>query len=508
MRYLRRASPISAIRGFLLLAVAVVVLGPIPSAAATTGQITEFSTGITPASYPWGITAGPDGNLWFTESTTDQVGRITPSGTVTEFSKGISPNAGLGGITAGPDGNLWFAEGGTDKIGRITPSGTVTEFSTGITPGASPDEITTGPDGNLWFTEQGGNRIARITPSGTVKEFSKGISPNAELSGITAGPDGNLWFAENNTSAVGRITPSGTVTEFSDGSPVDITAGPDGNMWFADEFDAIGRITTSGTIHEFSSGITSPSNPYGIAPGPDGNLWFTEYYASQIGRITPSGTVTEFSTGITPHSNPRDIALGPDGNLWFVEYNVSKIGRIEAAVPGMRYALVRDYSFTPRTLSAAQGNEVRWSFLGPHRHSVADTSGMKLFHSGVRSFVSYYTFRFNAAGTYPYHCALRPTVMKGTVSVPDKVSPAMGGTSTTFHVRWSATNAPSGHVFDVQIKKPGTSSYVPFKTGVTSPTGSFVPNHGKGKYSFRSRLRKKSNGTHSGWSPPVTISAA
>ena len=36
------------------------------------------------------------------------------------------------GITTGPDGNLWFTEYGGDKIGRITPSGTITEFPAAI----------------------------------------------------------------------------------------------------------------------------------------------------------------------------------------------------------------------------------------------------------------------------------------------------------------------------------------------------------------------------------------
>ena len=51
--------------------------------------ITEFSIGISPNADPFGITAGPDGNLWFTESA-GRIGRITPSGVVTEFSAGIS----------------------------------------------------------------------------------------------------------------------------------------------------------------------------------------------------------------------------------------------------------------------------------------------------------------------------------------------------------------------------------------------------------------------------------
>ena len=50
------------------------------------GAVTEFTAGITPGSVPEGITAGPDGNLWFTEINGNQIGRITPGGTVTEFS--------------------------------------------------------------------------------------------------------------------------------------------------------------------------------------------------------------------------------------------------------------------------------------------------------------------------------------------------------------------------------------------------------------------------------------
>ena len=153
-----------------------------------------------------GITAGPDGNLWFAGFNDDKIGRITPQGVVTEFSAGISPGAGLYDIAAGADGNLWFTEAGLDRIGRITPLGVVTEFSAGITPGAVPVRITNGPDGNLWFTEEFGDRTGRITPAGVVTEFSAGISAGAGPLGITAGPDGNLWFTEFFGSRIGRIT--------------------------------------------------------------------------------------------------------------------------------------------------------------------------------------------------------------------------------------------------------------------------------------------------------------
>src|SRR5450432_2668287 len=145
--------------------------------AAQAQLVTEFGfgTSISASAGPTGITAGPDGNVWFTENNGNRIGRITPAGVVTEFSAGISPFAGPTGITVGPDGNLWFTES-ADRIGRITTSGVVTEFSAGITSGAQPDGIAAGPDGNLWFTELTGNRVGRITPAGAVTEFSAGIT--------------------------------------------------------------------------------------------------------------------------------------------------------------------------------------------------------------------------------------------------------------------------------------------------------------------------------------------
>jgi virginiamycin B lyase len=92
----------------------------------TDGKVTEFT--VPTNASPWGITSGPDGALWFTEccnqhpgsGTTpgNKIGRITTNGKITEFTL---PTGSMGpfGITAGPDGALWFSEAG--KIGRFVP---------------------------------------------------------------------------------------------------------------------------------------------------------------------------------------------------------------------------------------------------------------------------------------------------------------------------------------------------------------------------------------------------
>jgi streptogramin lyase/Tol biopolymer transport system component len=300
----------------------------VSSSGATAESITEFPIP-TASSYPWGIAAGPDGNLWFVEGTGNKIGRITTAGVVTEFS---IPTAGAEprGITAGPDGNLWFTEESGNKIGRITPAGVITEFPL-PTPGAAPFGITAGPDGNLWFTEQVPSQIGRITPAGVITEFST-VTPGASPFWITTGPDGNLWFTEEFANNIARITPAGVVTEFpiptAAASPWEIVTGPDGNLWFT-EFGAnqIGRISPNGAnITEFPL-PTATSQPLGITADPDGNLWFTEYKRNKIGRITPAGIITEFTVP-TPASNPVEIAPGSDGNLWFTETNGNNIGRV------------------------------------------------------------------------------------------------------------------------------------------------------------------------------------
>src|SRR4051812_44469983 len=121
------------------------------SALASAQVVTEF-----PTSFPtFGITAGADGNVWFTYLGADQIGRISPSGIVTNISAGISPGGVSFGITAGPDGNVWFAETATGKIARVTPGGVVTEFGPFVPVRSGKPllyGICRGPDSNVWFT--------------------------------------------------------------------------------------------------------------------------------------------------------------------------------------------------------------------------------------------------------------------------------------------------------------------------------------------------------------------
>ena len=300
---------------------------------------------------PFNITAGPDGNFWFTEimqngsAQAGKIERITPTGTLSEFSL-PSANTSATDIITGPDDNLWFTEG--DKIARITPMGKISEFK--LSPPTSAQSLATGPDGNLWFTEQ--SKIGRMTLTGKVSEFSlpfhqypAGSNPTKEPAGsaqgeplaITAGPDGNLWFTEigHVGSSIGRITTAGKITEFplpsANTFPSSITAGSDGNLWFTEigtknGSSKIGVITPQGKIREFTLSHYILGS---ITRGPDGNLWFTEFQydktgttAGKIGSITTAGKISYFPLP-TASNSPTSITFGTDHTLWFIEVEVT-----------------------------------------------------------------------------------------------------------------------------------------------------------------------------------------
>ncbi len=121
------------------------------------GAITEYADGA--GAHPYGITSGPDGNLWATNEATGKIGKITPSGTITEYA---GPSDAPRGITAGPDGNLWFVEHSIREVNRMTTAGALTTHLLTRT-GTYNTSITTGPDGNLWFTESESEYVAKMT---------------------------------------------------------------------------------------------------------------------------------------------------------------------------------------------------------------------------------------------------------------------------------------------------------------------------------------------------------
>jgi plastocyanin len=168
---------------------------------------------------------------------------------------------------------------------------------------------------------------------------------------------------------------------------------------------------------------------------------------------------------------------------------------------------VQDYLFSPTPFTVVQGTALTWhNNGGPHTHTSTGDTPLGLWNTGnIAPNATSVAITFQAAGTYPYHCAIHPTLMHGIIRVPILVGPASGTTATTFTL--TLTSAPaSGFTYDVQ-RRLGTGAWATFRTGVTTATVTFTA-PSMGIWGLRSRLVRTSNHAASKWSPmkKVTVS--
>ena len=155
-------------------------------------------------SKPSGIVLGPDGNIWVgLPNSIARIGLI--AGVVTNF-----PTAGLVvQLTAGADGNVWFTDD-IGKIGNVTPAGTVTEYPIpqyARAPYGHAYDIVTAPDGTYWFTyghmtsfPNNPCRLGHSTATGTITSFE---IAECVTTGLAFGPDHNIWLAESRRQKIG-----------------------------------------------------------------------------------------------------------------------------------------------------------------------------------------------------------------------------------------------------------------------------------------------------------------
>ncbi len=213
-------------------------------AVSPSGQISEYPDKTGMPFVPRDLTVDANGNAWWTRQGGPGIGEVAlgaPNGTpVTVFPTAV---AMANGITAGDDGNLWYTGNGYSVIGRMTHAGVHSEFdeTNGLNMGAAPDAITAGPGGNVWFDDQNslGFAVGKITSAGQITEYPLSDDPWD----ITVGIDGNLWLPQGHTTnGIDRVTPAGKVDFFSAGlqptadiyDGTNIVSGPDGNLWFID----------------------------------------------------------------------------------------------------------------------------------------------------------------------------------------------------------------------------------------------------------------------------------
>jgi len=88
---------------------------------------------------------------------------------------------------------------------------------------------------------------------------------------------------------------------------------------------------------------------------------------------------------------------------------------------GITAITIQNFAFNPASVSVSVGTTVTWTNQDAVQHQIINDAtatfgqGQK-FESNSLGQGQSYSFTFNEAGTYPYHCNIHPS-MKGTVIV-------------------------------------------------------------------------------------------
>jgi plastocyanin len=178
-------------------------------------------------------------------------------------------------------------------------------------------------------------------------------------------------------------------------------------------------------------------------------------------------------------------------------------GRVGPA-PAEEHVDALDDYFLPSAVEVAPGERVVWDFAGSRTHTATDATGLSLFDSGlVAPGGPSFAYAFAAAGTYRYVCTLHET-MRGRVWVLVEVSERRQPHGRAFTLTWATGPAPSGAVYDVQLKRPGGPWRI-WLTDTTDPGARLTPRHA-GAFRVRARLRGLAEG-RAEWSPATRFVA-
>ncbi|MBO1414221.1 cupredoxin family copper-binding protein [Streptomyces sp. FH025] len=78
---------------------------------------------------------------------------------------------------------------------------------------------------------------------------------------------------------------------------------------------------------------------------------------------------------------------------------------------------IKNFAFSPATLTVKVGTKVTWTNTDPDAHTVTSKQGSNgPLQSAALATNDTYSYTFTAAGTYPYYCAIHP-FMTATVEV-------------------------------------------------------------------------------------------
>jgi streptogramin lyase len=170
--------------------------------------IQEYLVPATNNDTPHLLTVDRRGSVWWSEGWAGQIGQLIIGQARQNSSAGIheypvpapacsaASNCAvhISGITATPDGRIWFDDSLSSRVGFYTPGASFTLYTLegSLSSGSHPhDGLTVDASGNLWLSEEFGNRLVKIieprspppTPGATRLPPSHATPSSASASG-------------------------------------------------------------------------------------------------------------------------------------------------------------------------------------------------------------------------------------------------------------------------------------------------------------------------------------
>lgn len=121
---------------------------------------------------PVGITSGVDDAVWVADNGGNAILRIAPDGTLTSYPV-PTPRAGLNGIALGPRGDIWFTESRANRIGRVAVGDPHTQYTTvrAVVTEPAPPRLKVGSTMQWTFTGPG---VQSVTDASGLGLFDSG----------------------------------------------------------------------------------------------------------------------------------------------------------------------------------------------------------------------------------------------------------------------------------------------------------------------------------------------
>jgi streptogramin lyase len=249
---------------------------------------------------------GENTAIFFTEQASDAIGvlRVSPTGAKLNEAHIKCGCLQPLGLALDPGGDIWFTEGSSNRLGRMTLNPAAPFAATGhtIEHYDIPNAVCEAVPGQVPNGDP-----ACANPTGPLPPLTL---PNPALTtlphSVAVDRKGRVWYTGEASERVGYLDPTkaenktkkgftdapGPVNEFGRSlAPADLTVDADGTVFFSDEYgDQVASATVDGTGQIQTKFAFRPNARNSLTDSPlvdpQGNLWFLEAGANLITRIS------------------------------------------------------------------------------------------------------------------------------------------------------------------------------------------------------------------------------